>query len=368
MTTQDHVDWVESEIPTRTIMRQELQRMMRRARVRPLPVILLAAVLTAGIAYKVVTKPRLYTADVVLAINEGRMGGTRDKSIPFDQLKEYVASVLLPDVELLKVIEKYSPGRAQRVGEAFALESFRGRMVVAIWKNSFVYYHEFDANSQKSARVGIEVTDEDNDRAYEIAMDLAAIVMRMHDEQRRKVSGRLSDEVTLMRETMRKKVDDIGAAISVKQTAYVEAKKSGNTALAAAMSVDLAALAKELGAAEDQLSLIIASPDAVASRVTAARLDTTITIVDQVRPEKIEHSGMVVAMILAVVGVGALIGSLLVLGAFDPRVHDADDVSRLGLPVLGHLPSFSGDHVGSLEGRGANRRRVPLFFRWRSQR
>jgi hypothetical protein len=361
-------DWYEAEVPTRTVMVSELQRMMRRFRVRPLPVIALAALLTAGIAYKVITKPKLYTADVVLAVNEGSMSGSLDKSIPFDQLKEYVASVLLPDDQLTALIERILPGRIATVGAPFALESFRDKVTVSIWKNSFVYFHDVDANAQKSARVGIEVIDEDNERAYEIALAVAKIVIDSHDEQRRKISRRLSDEITLMRDKTHEKIDDLNAAISVKQTAYVEAKKRGNEALAAALSVDLTALAKEIGAAEAQLKLIVSSPDAAANRITAARLDTTISIVDQVKPEKIEQSGMVLAMILAVVAVGSLIGSLLVLGAFDSRVHEVDDITRLGLPVLGHLPGFPGDHVGSLEARGARRRRVPLFFRWRSQR
>jgi hypothetical protein len=349
-------------------MRAELQRMMGRFLVRPLPVIAIAALLTAGIAYKVITKPRMYTADVVLAVNEGSMSGSLDKSIPFDQLKEYVASVLLPDAALLEVIEQFIPGRVNTVGAPFALQSFRDKLELNIWKNSFVYFHDVDANAQKSARVGIEVFDEDNERAYAIALALAQVVIDSHDGQRRKVSGRLSDEIAVMRERSQKQIDNLNTAIGVKQTAYVEAKKRGNEPLAAALSVDLTTLAKEIGDAESQLRMIVSSPDAIASRITAARLDTTVTIVDQRKPEKIEQSGMVLAMIIAVVAVGSLIGSLMVLGAFDSRVHEVDDIARLGLPVLGHLPGFPGDHVGSLEARGATRRRVPLFFRWRSQR
>ena len=40
----------------------------------------------------------------------------------------------------------------------------------------------------------------------------------------------------------------------------------------------------------------------------------------------------------------------------------------LGLPVLGHVPGFAGDQVGSLAARGYKRARVPLFLRWRSHR
>jgi hypothetical protein len=74
----------------------ELQRIRRRTGVRPLPVLALALVITAGVTYKFAMKPRRYTADVVLAMSEGALGKERDASIPFDQLKEYVANVLLP--------------------------------------------------------------------------------------------------------------------------------------------------------------------------------------------------------------------------------------------------------------------------------
>jgi hypothetical protein len=72
-------------------------------------------------------------------------------------------------------------------------------------------------------------------------------------------------------------------------------------------------------------------------------------------------------MTLIIIGTGALVGATLFLGAFDPRVHDTDDVARRGLPVLGHVPGFSGDRVGSLRARGARRARVPWYLRWRSR-
>jgi hypothetical protein len=76
----------------------------------------------------------------------------------------------------------------------------------------------------------------------------------------------------------------------------------------------------------------------------------------------------VVMMIAAVIGTFSLVGAALVLGAFDSRVHDADDVIRLGLPVLGHVPGFAGDNVGSMRTRSAAPTRVPSFRRWRFHR
>ncbi len=94
----------------------------------------------------------------------------------------------------------------------------------------------------------------------------------------------------------------------------------------------------------------------------------TVAVVEEHRPERNEHRGFVLIMVLVVVGLGSLLGSALLFGAFDSRLHDLDDLTRLGIPVLGHVPGFPGDHVGSLETRGALRRRVPSFLRWRSQR
>jgi hypothetical protein len=53
----------------------------------------------------------------------------------------------------------------------------------------------------------------------------------------------------------------------------------------------------------------------------------------------------------------------LFVGAFDSRIHDLDDVARLGIPVVGHVPRFPGDSVGSLRERGVKRRGVPLSWR-----
>lgn len=365
-------DWYEAEEPTRHGLIAELQRIKRRTIVRPIPVILLALAITAGIAYKLATKPKIYEADVVLALTEGTMTTSRG-GLPFDQLREYVTSVLMPDAKLLQLIEERNLHRLRRkLGPQWAINELRMQLEVEIWKNSFVYFHESEANAQKSARIGLTVLDGDPDQAFEIARDLARIVIETHDEQRRAVAQALADEVATMRKTMNQKLADLATAISVKQTALAEARTRGNVGLAAALMTDVAALAHTEKRAEEQLAAILRSPEALADEVTAAGLGTRIDLVEERRPDRQEQSGLVLAMIVIVIGTGATIGAALFVGAFDSRVHDTDDVARLGLPVLGHVPGFPGDDVGSLHDRGALRgkrtARVPSFLKWRSQR
>lgn len=362
------VDWYESEAPTRLGMVAELQRIRRRTKVRLLRVIALALLVTGAVTYKFAMKPRQYTADVVLAMNEGALGNERDSSIPFEQLKEYVANVLLPDNALLTLIEKRTPGRVDKFGKAFALESFRDKVEILIWKNSFAYYDEADPTARKSARIGIEVTDLDPDVAFETARDLSSVAIATHDAQRRIVTGQLSAELDAFREQLMLKVDETAAALTQTEDALDRARRAGNNEQAATLLVELNNLIYQRKEYEKEFKAVDLSPELFADQLTDAKLDISISVVDQVRPEKVEQSGMILAMIIAVIGTGAFLGSALVLGAFDSRVHETDDVTRLGLPVLGHVPRFPGDQVGSLRARGAARRRVPSLLRWRSQR
>lgn len=360
--------WYESEEPTRHGLVTELQRIRRRAVNHPIPVLLLATLITAAVTYKIATKPRIYEADVVLALDEGQLA-TDKRSIPFGELKGYVESVLMPDAKLMTLIEKRNLHRLRkRFGDQYALTELRDQIEIEIWKNSFMYFAEEDANAQKSARIGLTVLESDPDLAYDIAHDLATIVIQSHEEQRQKIGDALAREVKLMRETMSARLTDLENAISLKQTASALARQAGKQGLYSALQVDLTALAAERKHVQTQLTAIAVSPELFADRTTRAGLDTRLTVVEERRPERQEQSAFLLIMVAVVVGIGALIGSAVFIGAFDSRVHDTDDVARLGLPVLGHVPGFPGDHVGSLGARGALRARVPSFLRWRSHR
>jgi capsular polysaccharide biosynthesis protein len=361
--------WFDSEEPTRVGMVAELQRMKRRLKVRPVPVVMMAILLTVAVGYKVITKPREYHANIVLAISQGALqSDSAEHTIPFDQLREYVMSVLLPDAEIEKLIAKRNPGRIDKVGAPFAIQDFRENIEIEIWKNSFIYYNPEDENANKSARIGIDVTDLDPDRAYEIAQELASIVIKSHEEQRRKVSKALAQEIATMREVIDAKLEALSSELAEKTAALDEARRVGRNQLAATLLVEVATVERDQKRVAAQAKQIAASPDANADRVTAAGLDVSIEVVDQRRPDRPEKSGFLLAMLFVVVGTGATVGSTMLIGAFDSRVHDTDDVTRLGLPILGHVPGFPGDHVGSLEARGAARARVPSFLRWRSHR
>src|SRR5262249_35840611 len=158
---------------------------------------------------------------------------------------------------------------------------------------------------------------------------------------------------------MERRLEGLANERAIYQDAMTTARQQLNNTVAAQRFIKLAAIAAEEKKLNGELALIVNSSDAIADRVTEAGLDTRLSIVAERHPERSEPSGLLLAMIIVVIGTGSLVGSALVVGAFDSRVHDIDDITRLDLPVLGHLPGFQGDDVGSLEARGAVRARVP---------
>src|ERR1041385_4360043 len=66
--------WYESEQPTRRGMVAELQRIRRRTRIRPIPVILLSALVTVAITRKVATHTIVYDDEDDNARRSARIG------------------------------------------------------------------------------------------------------------------------------------------------------------------------------------------------------------------------------------------------------------------------------------------------------
>jgi len=363
-------EWFESEPRTRVGMIQEMQRIRRRTRVRPLPVILVALLITAGVTYKLATRTQIFYAEIVLAMREGSLArADKVTGLPLGELKELVLSVLLPDNRLAEVIERHDLNRLRKkLGMPWAITELREQIEIEIWRNSFIYYDAENPNREASARIGLTVGDEDPDKAYLVARDLGQIVIEEVREQRMHLTKKVSDDITVYRNGLSQQLEALEKERTQRMVQHALATKEGRLGVAQGLHLRLTEIDGEQKRTEKLLSDINQSQDALADRIAEAGLDLIVEIASERRPLRPESKGLLITMIALVVGVGSLLGAALVLGAFDSRVHDVDDVARLGLPVLGHVPGFPGDTLGSLEARGVQRGRVPLVRRWRSHR
>lgn len=362
-------DWYESEESTRRGMVQELQRMHRRARVRPWPVLALAALITGALTYKLVTRPQTFDAEVVLALREGTIGTRERVGIPLGELKELVGSVLVPDNKLEELIERRNLHRLRKqLGMKWAISELRDQIAVDVWRNSYVYYDPEFPNRDPSARIGITVTDTDPDFAFLLAHDVAGIVIQSVRERRLDYAERISAAVALEREALSKRLAALELERTQTMVVFSKARRASKEGVAQALNLRLTEIDNQQKDVEKSLNQLATSQEVIADRIAAAGLDLVIEIVGERRPDRPPSRGLMISIIATIVGIGSLVGAAVVIGAFDSRVHDVEDVERLGLPVLGHVPGFPGDRVGSLEARGVQRRRIPSFHRWRSQR
>ncbi|HEY4056856.1 MAG TPA: hypothetical protein VGM39_09610 [Kofleriaceae bacterium] len=343
--------WFTSEQSTAAGMIAELQRVLRRARSHWIAVLALAALVSGALVLFVVKRHHQLEAQVTLALTEGVLTGERS-GVPARELQEYVSSVLLSDQNLAEVIEKENlvPLR-KKAGMQFAIEQVRGKIEVEVWKNTFLYYFDEEQTARKSARIGITVLDADPDRAYDTAKALAAVMIRTHEEERARITGAVAEEVTLLREGLETELATLDGEVAAQEATIKAARAKGNVSLAASLEVELVSLEQRVKDRSLVLSQVATSRDAIADRISAAGLDVTLAVVDERRPDRPEWNTFALILVCCVISAGAVFGAAMIISTFDTRIHDGDDLSRFGLPLLGHVPAFTGDRVGAMRAR-----------------
>jgi hypothetical protein len=360
------VDWYEREPPLRRVLVAELRRLKGRAEARWVLVVALAALLTAAVVYKVAKKPKQYRARIVLALTEGDLSEHHDAT-PLDQLRDYVGTVLLSNEKLLRIIEERDLFSLRKThGDEYAIAELRDMFEINVWRNYFQYQQSYE--TRRSARIAVSFTHADPDFAYEMAQELTTVIIAGEGERRAIAARELADAARHTLTAARRRVDEVNTEVSAITVALARAEGAGRTGEASVLRLRAAELNLEVTRAQEAyLALEQAmTAEALQAEVTAAGLALQLEVVDERKPARPEVSRTTVLIMVGVVTWLIMLPIVaVVIGAFDTRVHDGDDVARLNLPVLGHVPGFPGDRVGALVARGAARTRMKGFFRWR---
>ncbi len=359
-------DWYESESPFPELLIAELRRLKRRAQARWPLVVLIGVALTAAVVWKVARKPTLYRARVVLAITEGEFVSGRDAT-PLGELRDYVGNVLLSNAELAKFLDEKQlfVAARKRFGDELVLADLRDAFHIAVWRNYFQYSYSYD--ERRTARLAVAFTDADPAFAYEMARSLTNLVIAREGQHRVEAAAELAEQSNDVLVGARARFAAARLEHQAEEAALAAAERIGTPGPIAVHRMRAAELAVAVVRAEESFYAIEqnSTVEALQAAVTAAGLALELTIVDDRRPERAERS----LVLLIGVGLVALCMFLplagIVIGAFDVRVHDLDDVGRLELATLGHLPGFRGDQVGALRDRGVGDRRMPSWWPWR---
>jgi len=339
----------------------EAWRLVRRARRRPGWVLALALVGAAAVVGVRARQDR-FTARVVLRVTEGDLAPGASPRAP-RLLREAVARVALQPPRLLAIAESerlYGVGGSdgRRADPQAALDAFRDDVTIDAWRTDFGE-ERAPTDAWRSGRVAITWRGPEPEQATRVAAALARLVLDEDAAARRA-------ETAARERRAAGEARGLEGRIAEAREGLVRAEaglRGSDGARAATIRAELVERRQALMALEEQAAAMAVRRSEVAVRAALAadqeRLSFEVAQVVRPRPRRLGKPRALVAAGFALLAL-LLPLSALVVGAFDSRVYDGDDVRRLGLASLGAVGAFPGDRVGSLRerlARGSMRQR-----------
>lgn len=340
-------DWIDRE-PGMVAALHELTRVLRRARRRWLVTVLLAAGVTGLLVAKLARKQQLYRARAILRMTEGAFTDTRN-FLGRGDLEGYLWNVVLAKQTVYPVIQELGlyPD-LQELGETAALEELRSDLDVAVFRNFFLIA---GSEERRSVRVALTYTSPNPKLSIAVVERLADLVIDYERQRQIRITEAMEAEAL-------RALEEADTEIAVRERRLAE--------IALALTRDRPRARSELQVEQTRLQMEMQSYNAVLSdardKLSAAKAflaSPQSTEIAQMRlPEEIPAAVRQRRLII----VGALGFTVLLpltaifIGAFDTRVRNSEDVERIGLPVIGHVPAFRGYTSGALAERLPKRR------------
>lgn len=351
-------DWYEGEPRIGQVLIFELQRFKRRMKSRPLWVLVFATLLTAATLAWFTIKPKLYTARVVLRISEGALTQFDGPILPQDDLKSYIYDFALHDPLLLeRVIQEHGFFRKEleKFGADMALEELRDGLSIDVFDNYFYFDRRYEI-MPRSLRVAINYLSTDAEEAYRIARLLADLVIEVESRRRTDEVRYAANNAQLFLEYAEAEQLESQEQLNEVVAQLARAELAKDNVEAAMLRVEADALAQKILSESRQISSLRWEVGEIAFDLLLEEHHMGLAFEDagEVRPQPQPPPG---PLLLSLVGLACFCIFVPVcavaLGTMDSRIHEPVDVQRLSMPVMGHIPSFPGDEVGSLTARGA---------------
>lgn len=331
--------WIEEEPGLREAL-VELRRLLSRARRRWGWTLLALSLALSLVVVRRVRKKPFYPARVVLRMSEGD-GDVAAIPRTSTKLQEYVSSAVFTDGKLLDLMKRRGIEESLFAkNPRMALSKFRDEIEVVSFRNHFVE-DRAPGDPPRSARVAIRYRDVDPERAVAVVHELAGI-LRDHETKRR------IEDAREVKELAQRAVDHAAADLdgaNRRMAILTLLSRSPDLATAAQAYTELDSLQRalpnellkldEAEAFQKQVELRVGLEE----RAMGLRFD----VADATPPH--ERRVLWVDVVLNVAGT-LVFGTpflMLLVGAFDRRVHVASDVRRLGLPCLGVVAAWPPD-------------------------
>jgi len=309
--------WTSNERPLGVAARAQLRRLTRRARPSWPIWVAAAAVVSAALTVHLARQPPKYTVTVALRASEGTIRTQSDFGV--GDLRAHMKDLVFTRSRLADLLKRHAAYLGKDPDAAY--EELIDHLKVEIVLSDIIY-DERDSDPPRSARVTLSFTGWRPQVVWQIPHDLADLLI---DSALARQRAALLRDQTAARSA-------VGRAQATSDDAPVDATAADRRSLLDRIK------ATEAKAAAAQLGV----------RAGEEKQGLRFELVDPGRMPKVGSRTWVIGAGIGVFVI-VLLAVCLLVGAFDPRVLNAGDLTDLGVPLLGRLPPLPAPPSGPPE-------------------
>ncbi len=350
---EPEIDWLVAEA-RRNTFRVELQRLKRRAKKKPFLLMFITSLLVMVVLFKMSRKVHVYQATIIMRATESQL---IDEESPFagEGLANYLFSIALSRDRLMPIIEKFDlvPER-ETFGDLYAVDEIRGALDIETSSNAFARARD-DGDPLRTVGISIHYFDTDPELAFAVATALSSVLIVAEQERRTEAVIKLKKIADTTVVAVESRMSNLNSRVAEKMLLIDELKGKSNTGnKIAAAQISVRRMNQDITQLGLTLIAMVGNQEQVALAVAAenAELGFQIDVIDVERPEYIPRKSKVIYAMLGIFLFICLVPIVAIgISAIDSKLHHIDDLLRLELPVVGHMPGFPGDSKGSLKER-----------------
>ena len=327
--------WVGDEPAGRESVAEGL-RLLRRAGRRPLMTLAVALPAAALLFALQLRGPPAFAARAELLLRENALSSNRTRISRAD-LRSLVENVALTSTRLMEVMDRHGLFPAALAqSPVLAVAEMRKSIAVDILQDYFAE-DRLQRSPVRSARIAISFSAEDPDLALAVVHDLGLLVAQAelgrHAERASRQAQFAGAASARARDESSRTQADLAAieAAGAMAPAKIAPAQRMKVAFLRAWLDQLERRRGDLEREHARLDLVAAAEE--------KRAGTQVHLVSlQADGEAPHNDGQWLRRKATIAGAAGLVLAVLLVGAFDPRLYDADDVRRAGSLSLGTLP------------------------------